>query len=78
MWYLFEYPLFARCKEGKMGIPASTPENDVKKRTVQNPYGVTINSVPIIFHGYSLGHAVRMAGQLRLDESDVVMVRREE
>lgn len=77
MWYLFEYPLFAMRKVGKMGVPALTPEDDIRKRTCQNPYEVTINGVSIIFHGYSLGHAVRMAGQLRLEEGDVVTIKAE-
>ena len=77
LWYMFEYPLFARCKEGKMGVPTLSPDDEIKQRTIQNPYEVTVNNVPIIFHGYSLGHAVRMAGQLRLEENDVVMIRRE-
>lgn len=61
-----------------MGVPVPTPENDVKKRVLQNPYEVTINSVPITFYGYSLGHAVRMAGQLRLEESDIVTIKAEQ
>lgn len=77
LWYMFDYPIFARCKEGMMGIPAPTPENEIKKRTIQNPYEVTVNSVPITFYGYSLGHAVRMAGQLRLGEGDVVTIKAE-
>lgn len=60
-----------------MGVPAPTPEDDIRQRTCQNPYEVTVNDVPIIFHGYSLGHAVRMAGQLRLEEDDVVTIKAE-
>ena len=77
LWYMFEYPLFARYKEGKMGMPTRSTEDEIRERTNQNSYEVTVNSVPIIFHGYSLGHAVRMAGQLRLEEGDVVTIKAE-
>ncbi len=81
MFYLFEYPLFARCKKGKMGVPApgeskmSDEQDDIRDRTRQKAYEVEINGVPVHFHGYSMGHALRMAGNLYIGDDDVVTVR---
>ncbi len=76
MWYLFEYPLFARCKEGKMGIPIPIGESEpsLRDRVKLQEYEIWVNGDPMTVHCYSMNHALKLASNLSLTNDDVVKV----
>ena len=76
LWYIFEYPLFARCKESKMGIPIQPDEPimSLHDRVTLKPYEVYICGEPVTMHCYSMNHALKLASNLPLTDDDVVRV----
>ena len=76
MFYLIDYPLFARCKEGKMGIPTPIDESEpsLHDRVKLREYEIWINGNPMTVHCYSMNHALKLASNLPLTNDDVVKV----
>ncbi|MCK5608609.1 hypothetical protein KAR91_42395 [Candidatus Pacearchaeota archaeon] len=84
MWYLFEYPLFARCKEGKMGVPvpgeSTMPdEQDLHKRCETKAFEIEVGGHTSFIHvrAHSMSHALREASKILMFDEEIVTVRLE-
>lgn len=78
-YYLFDYPMFGKRMEGKMGVPISSDERDLHDRCRTKAFEIEVGGYTSFIHvqAHSMSHALREASKILMFDEEVVTVRLE-